>query len=225
MVQARTAFLRAGHFAPLTRTLADLAAALCPPDSTVLDAGVGTGHYLAAVLDALPDAVGLGLDTSPHALRRAARVHARAKAASWDIWRPLPVRSRSVDLVLNVFAPRNGPGFHRVLQPGSTLFTVTPASQHLGELQQRLGLLYVDPAKPERLHRTLGAHFHHDHTEALEHPLTLTAEDIHNLVAMGPTAHHLPPDELRRRTARLDRTLPVTASFLVSVYRPRRTHQ
>ncbi|MGP3921911.1 putative RNA methyltransferase [Streptomyces sp. 8N616] len=64
MIRARTAFLQAGHYAPLTRTLAELAAVLCPSDGTLLDAGVGTGHYLAAVLDALPPAMGLGLDTS-----------------------------------------------------------------------------------------------------------------------------------------------------------------
>jgi 23S rRNA (guanine745-N1)-methyltransferase len=221
MVYARTAFLQAGHYAPLTRTLARLTARFCPPDSTVLDAGTGTGHYLAAVLDALPTAVGLGLDTSPHALRRAARAHTRAQAAGWDIWQPLPVRAGSVDLVLNVFAPRNGPEFHRVLRPGGILLTVTPTPRHLGELQQHLGLLSVDPAKQTRLHRTLAAHFHHEHTESLDHSLALTTEDVHNLAAMGPTARHLHPDELRRRTTRPDRPFPVTASFVISVHRPR----
>lgn len=109
MVQARAAFLRTGHYAPFTRALARLVAQLCPPGGTVLDAGAGTGHYLAAVSDALPSPVGLGLDTSPCALRRAARSHPRAQAAGRDIWQPLPVRSGSVDLVLNVFAPATVP--------------------------------------------------------------------------------------------------------------------
>lgn len=126
MVQARTAFLQAGHYAPLARTLADHAATLCPPGGTVLDAGTGTGYYLAAVLDTLPAAAGLGLDISTPALRRAARAHHRAGAASWDLWQPLPVRTGSIDLVLNVFAPRNGPEFHRVLQPDGTLLVITP---------------------------------------------------------------------------------------------------
>lgn len=221
MVQARTLFLQTGHYAPLARTLARLTAALCPPDSTVLDAGVGTGYYLAAVLKTLPAAVGLGLDTSPYALRRAARSHARAGAASWDIWLPFPVQSHAVDFVLNVFAPRNGPEFHRVLQPSGALLIVTPAPQHLGELQRQLGLLSVDPAKEERLRHTLSAHFEPDHTEALEYVMALTAQDIEALSFMGPTARHINRDVLRRRIASLGTSFRATASFVVSVYRPR----
>lgn len=221
MVHARATFLQAGHYAPLARTLADHAATLCPPGGTVLDAGAGTGYYLANVLDTLPAAVGLGLDTSTHALRRAARAHPRAGAASSDIWQPLPIRTGSVEFVLNVFAPRNGPEFHRVLQPGGALLVVTPTPAHLIELQRHISLLSVDPAKEERLHRTLAAHFHLDHTEALEYATPLTAHDINSVASMGPTAHHLHPDELHRRIALLDAPLTVTASFLVSVYRPR----
>ncbi|MPY51745.1 putative RNA methyltransferase [Streptomyces acidicola] len=221
MVQARAAFLQAGHYAPLARVLADLVTTFCPSDSTVLDAGAGTGYYLATVLDALPAAVGLGLDTSTYALRRAARAHIRASAAAWDIWQPLPVRTHSVDLLLNVFAPRNGPEFHRVLQPSGTLLTVTPAPQHLGELRRHLGLLSVGPAKQARLRRTLDPYFRLDRAEALEYAVTLAVEDIDSLAGMGPTAHHISRDELRRRTAPLKPALPVTASFRVSVYRPR----
>ncbi|KUJ65010.1 methyltransferase type 11 [Streptomyces albus subsp. albus] len=221
MVQARAAFLRAGHYAPLARRIAGLAAAYGPSDGTVLDAGAGTGHYLAAVLDALPGAMGLGLDTSPHALRCAARAHPRAEAASWDVWRPLPVRTGSVDLLLNVFAPRNGGEFHRVLRPGGALLVVTPDPRHLGELRQRVGLLAVDPAKDERLRRTLSAHFRCERAEPLAYAVTLTGPDIAGLVTMTPTAHHIGPEELHRRVAALETPLEVTVSFVASVYRPR----
>ena len=109
MVQARMAFLEAGHYAPLSRELARIT--VSPQvrkdgeGGSVLDAGAGTGHYLGVVLEALPGAVGLALDASPYALRRAARAHPRAGASSWDVWRPFPVRDDCVDIVLNVFAP------------------------------------------------------------------------------------------------------------------------
>ncbi|WNE96149.1 methyltransferase domain-containing protein [Streptomyces luomodiensis] len=221
MVRARTAFLGAGHYAPLASRLAGLALSLCPADGTVLDAGVGTGYYLAAVLDALPGALGLGLDTSAYALRAAARAHPRAGAASWDVWRPLPVRTGSVDLVLNVFAPRNGGEFHRVLRPDGALLVLTPASGHLRELRSRLGLLSVDPAKERRLHSALGDRFRHERTEPLEYVLRLGGQDLDALVSMGPTAHHIDADELRHRIARLSCPQPVTVSVRASVYRPR----
>lgn len=222
MVRCRASFLGAGHYDPLARTLARLAGELAAPDATVLDAGAGTGHYLAAVLDALPRALGLGLDSSVPALRAAARAHARAEAAGWDVWQPWPVRTGCADLVLNVFAPRNGPEFARVLGPDGALLVVTPTARHLRELHGPVGLLAVDPRKEERLRRALDAHFRLDRTEPLEYAMTLTAEDITRLVSMSPTARHLNAAQLRARIERLRTPLPVTASFAVSVHRPLR---
>ncbi|WP_069816090.1 putative RNA methyltransferase [Streptomyces sp. TP-A0874] len=221
MVRARAEFLDSGHFAPLARLLAERTAAFCPAGGTVLEAGVGTGHHLAAVLDALPRAVGLGLDSSKFALRLAARAHPRLGAASWDLWQPLPVRSGSVDVLLNVFAPRNGEEFHRVLRPSGALLVVTPTARHLDELRQPVGLLSVDATKEARLHRTLSQHFRRTGTEVEEAVVGLDEPaEVENLVAMGPTARHLAAEELHRRVAGLDLPVRVTLSFRLSVYRP-----
>ncbi|MFI1827345.1 putative RNA methyltransferase [Streptomyces sp. NPDC020412] len=221
MVRARTAFLNAGHYAPLATALAARATALAPtPDATLLDAGVGTGHYLAAALDALPAATGLGLDTSPHALRSAARIHPRAAAASWDVWRPLPLHTDSVHLLLNVFAPRNAPEFHRVLHPTGTLLVVTPTPTHLHELRTTLDLLNVDPTKEDRLHQTLSTTFRREDVQTLEYVIHLPAPDVLNLVTMTPSAHHISAETLHTRVAALPNPQPVTVSFTVSTFRP-----
>ncbi|MGW3564281.1 putative RNA methyltransferase [Streptomyces sp. NPDC000941] len=220
MVRARAAFLGAGHYAGLANVLARLAAPLCPPGGTVLDAGAGTGYYLSAVLDTAPGAVGLALDTSKHALRRAGRAHPRAGAARWDLRRPLPVRTGSVDVLLNVFAPRNGGEFRRVLRPGGALLVVTPTERHLGELRPSMGLLSVDPAKEARLRRALDGHFRLERTASYDRTVALTAEDAEHAAAMGPSAHHLDGAEVRRRAARLPAPLRVTTSFRLAVYRP-----
>lgn len=220
MVSARTLFLTAGHYQPLAHALAGTVARLCPPDGTVLDAGAGTGYYLGAVLDALPGAVGLGLDASKFALRRAAGAHPRAGTATGDIWKPLPVVSGAADVVINVFAPRNGPEFRRVLRPDGALVVVTPTARHLAELPASLGMLSVDAAKEDRLHRTLSGHFRQERTEVVERRTAMTDDDVRELILMGPSAHHLSREDVHRSVASLDTPLPVTVSFLVSVYRP-----
>jgi 23S rRNA (guanine745-N1)-methyltransferase len=53
----------------------------------VVDVGAGTGHHLAAVLDALTAHHGVALDVAKAAARRAARAHPRAAAVVCDVWR------------------------------------------------------------------------------------------------------------------------------------------
>ena len=155
MVEARAAFLAAGHYA----FIADALTAAAPEtDGPVLDAGTGTGYYLAHVLDRRPGATGLGLDVSKPALRRAARAHPRAAAALADLWQRLPLADAAAGLILDVFAPRNPPEFRRVLRPGGALLVVTPAADHLRELIDSYGLIRVDPDKADRVAASLGAH-------------------------------------------------------------------
>jgi 23S rRNA (guanine745-N1)-methyltransferase len=127
MVAARAELLAAGHFDFLTDALTREADELLPPYSPglVLDVGAGTGHHLAAVLDRHPEARGLALDVAKPAARRAARAHPRAAAVVCDVWRRLPIADGCADLVLDVFAPRNGAEFARVLRPGGALVVVT----------------------------------------------------------------------------------------------------
>jgi 23S rRNA (guanine745-N1)-methyltransferase len=218
MVAARAAFLGGGHFAPLAALVADRAAERGTGGGCVLDAGAGTGYYLSAVLDRLPGTPGVALDVSKHALRRAARSHPRVGALAWDVWRPLPVRTGAVSVLLDIFAPRNAEEFHRVLQPGGALIVVTPAARHLEELVGALGLLTVDPRKAERVEDTLGGRFHAAGIWPLELPLRLPHADVAALVAMGPSAWHTDPEALRVELEKLTEPVAVTAAFEVRVF-------
>jgi 23S rRNA (guanine745-N1)-methyltransferase len=220
MVADRAAFLGAGHYAPLAQALADLASAA--PADVVLDAGAGTGYYLAAVLHQLgPRAVGLAMDVSVPALRRAARAAPGIGAIGWDTWRPFPLRPGAVSLILNVFAPRNGPEFHRVLQPGGTLIVATPADGHLAELVGPAGLLTVDEHKDSRLAATLGPYFTVTTRRDLTVPLHLTPAEAATLIGMGPSARHTDPTATRNRLATLPEPIAVTAAFTITLYQPK----
>ena len=219
MVAARAAFLTAGHYQPLVDALTSVAASVGDPDGIVLDAGAGTGHYLAAVLDRLPSAAGLALDVSTFALRRAARAHPRIGAVVCDVWERLPIESGAISLVLDVFAPRNAEEFHRVLRPGGALVVVTPTRAHLAELVGPLGLVSVDERKDERLEAALGEYVTMHSRELVEWPLRLDRATAGHVVRMGPSAHHVPAETLRAELERLGDTVDVTASVTVSVYR------
>ncbi|WP_018221189.1 putative RNA methyltransferase [Salinispora pacifica] len=235
MVAARTDFLAAGHYDLISRALAEAAAVAAAryraahpqPGTTaaanplVVEPGAGTGRHLAAVLAALPDAVGLALDVSKPALRRAARAHQRAGAALADTWQQLPLPDASVAVLLNVFAPRNGAEFHRVLDPAGALLVVTPAADHLTELVGALGLLQVDPAKPDRVAGRLGTRFATESETEHRTRLTLTRPEIATLVGMGPSAWHTDPARLTERIAALPNPVEVTVAVRLGVHRRR----
>ncbi|MFD9888840.1 putative RNA methyltransferase [Amycolatopsis sp. NPDC059027] len=215
MVAARAAFLESGVYQPLAEVIAKLAARHAG-DGLIVDAGAGTGYYLAHALDAAPKAAGLALDVSAIALRRAARAHERAGAAVWNLWEPWPVADEVASMVLNVFAPRNAQQFHRVLAPGGLLVVATPTAGHLRELGDLV--LDVDERKDERLERSLREYFTRTSRIEVTNRVEFSPELVREVVDMGPTAHHL-TDDRRARLEALSSPLDVTTSFAVSVYR------
>ncbi len=240
MVAARADFLAAGHYAPLADRLAarctaagrsenratgDMAAEGTTVEGTtaqhtvvegavIADAGAGTGYYLARALG--ERSVGIALDVSKHALKRAARAHPRIGAVVADVWRPLPVRDDSVDVLLNVFAPRNAAEFARILKPGGTLLVVTPAPGHLSPLVERLGLLSVDEDKELRLAETLGGRFARAVQEVEEFTLELGHKEVAAVVGMGPSAWHKDPGVLAESIRGLPDPVQVRVSFHIA---------
>lgn len=224
MVQARTDFLAAGHYAPLAdavaRAAGDLAGAPENLPGCVADVGAGTGYYLATVLDRRPGRAGLALDASKVATRRAARAHARIGAVVADVRGRLPVAGQAAAVALSVFAPRPAAELHRILHPAGRLLVVTPDPDHLGELVGALGLLAVDPRKDERLAAKLGPYFDLASRRQLRFSMSLGHRDVATVAGMGPSAWHADPAQLASRIAALPRQVPVAVSVTMSVFRP-----
>ncbi|MEV6910806.1 putative RNA methyltransferase [Amycolatopsis sp. NPDC051071] len=217
MVAARVDLLSSGAYLPLADELAKVASEHVH-DGLIVDAGAGTGYYLAHALDAVPGAYGLALDVSAVALRRAARAHPRAGAAVWNLWEPWPVADSCTSLILNVFAPRNAPQFHRVLAADGLLVVATPNPGHLRELGDLV--ISVDESKDARLEETLGERFSRVERREVTREMTLSAAQIRQVVEMGPSAHHLHRDGRRERLDAITGSVDVTTSFSVTLYRP-----
>ncbi|AEV88645.1 rRNA methyltransferase [Actinoplanes sp. SE50] len=222
MIADRAGFLAAGHYRFIAEALAATTADHrdihdqdqlgVRREPLILDAGTGTGDYLAHVLDACPTTLGVGLDVSKPALRRAARAHPRAAAVLADLWRPLPVADAAATVILNVFAPRNGSEFHRVLRPDGRLLVVTPAADHLRELVDEHGLLRVDPDKAARVSGSLDDHFRPVGATTHRHTMRLDAAAARTLIGMTPSARHVPVESLPTRD------VTVTAAVVLTTY-------
>lgn len=205
MVAARGRFLASGLYDPIADRVATRIARAGA--RTVLEAGAGTGFYLARVLDAAPQARGVALDLSPAAARRAARAHDRLAAVVADVWATLPVLPGRLAAVLCVFAPRNMAEFARVLTDRGLLVVVTPTPDHLRELRARHGLLGIEDDKENRLLRSTAGLFEPIARERLDYADAASAEQVRDLVAMGPNAFHGVPDDIADAEVRVSVTV------------------
>ncbi len=223
MVQARAAFLGAGHYDRLVEAVTGHAsnAAAARAQPVIADAGAGTGFYLGAALNSLDAGRAVAMDISKYALRRAARALPAALCLVWDIWRPLPTAAESIDVLLNIFAPRNPAEFARVLSPGGHLIVVTPLPGHLEQIRRTASLLEVQADKSDHLARTLEPYFVREEYDDVEFSMALEPADIRLAALMGPAGHHIDEATLQDKLGSFPATTDVAAAFRVSVYAKR----
>jgi 23S rRNA (guanine745-N1)-methyltransferase len=196
MLAARSALLDGGAYSPIAAAIADAVAAVPPRASgaslRIADLACGTGYYSASIARAVPDAAILLADRSPDAVRISLRALPAATGVVLDLWRPLPIRDGVVDVALNVFGPRNGAEFARVLGSNGRLIVVVPGDRHLQELRRGGAVLDVPAGKADRVGEQLHAFgFEPESTTSIEYLLQADAATRGHLVGMGPSAHHV----------------------------------
>ena len=218
MVGARAEFLGTGHYLPLANVLVELSKDHAVGARLIMEAGAGTGYYIASVLDVLPKSLGLAIDLSKYAARHAAKAHGRLDAAVADIWEGLPLKDDSIDLALNVFAPRPAHELFRTLHHNGKLIIAIPTYQHMAELHDSLGLLEVDRNKELRVARALDPFFTQLERRFCRWSMKLNHQQIAYLVGMGPSARHIDQVTLAGRIEMLPPAVSVTGAVEVRVY-------
>jgi 23S rRNA (guanine745-N1)-methyltransferase len=240
MIAARGRFLDRGHYALLMAALQDAVGEGTSPTGSdpvvpgahgrsglrILDAGCGTGHYLHALLDGIPGSTGLAADLSPAAVAVAVRGRADVDGVVADTWSSLPLRDGVADLILDVFAPRNLPEFHRVLAPGGRVAVVAAGPEHLAELRAAGRAVGVQEDKRERILGAADALFEPVVETRVQRVLRLPEDDVDLLLGMGPSAHHTgartaSPDALDGPGMRSGAAQDVTIDVMIHVLRRR----
>jgi len=201
-LQHRDAFLSSGAFdfvadAILAQPRREVPSAV----PLVVDAGCGTGYHLDRVVRGLATRIGrpcsgLGVDLSKEAALIAARQYKALGFAITDVWSDWPIRDRTVDLLISVFAPKNFREMARALRPGGRLALAYPGPRHLVELREAFGLMPAAGGKKESYRDQM-----HRFCDEISHQRILRTDEIGhtdalNLILMGPNARHLSEERI-----------------------------
>ncbi len=228
MIQARRRFFDSGAFAPLAELVKKglrpealdfrnstppkpQASSLQPIASspTILDCGCGEGHFLGAL-----SGTRFGVDISKEAIRCAAK---RYKDATWIVangMRELPLADQSMDVILNVLAPRNIEEFARILKPEGELILGIPGPNHLIELRSQLTDHASDfEEKADEAIAKCSPQFAETNRDLLSYSQLLNCEQIADLIQMTPIFWNSSP-EAKEKVQQLDE-LTVTVSFVL----------
>ncbi|WP_312816391.1 23S rRNA (guanine(745)-N(1))-methyltransferase [Atlantibacter subterraneus] len=192
MMQARRAFLDAGHYQALRQRVAELLEKYLPQQANaVLDIGCGEGYYTAIFADVAlaHGAKTCGLDVSKIAIRYAAKRYPNVTFCVASSHR-LPFADASLDAVIRIYAPCNAQELARAVKPGGCVITVVPGPRHLMQLK---GLIYDEI----KLHATEGealAGFTLKEEAQLAYAMALKAEHAVALLQMTPFAWRARPE-------------------------------
>jgi len=199
MMQARRAFLDAGHYQPLRDTLAAFLQTRLPAQAdALLDIGCGEGYYTHAFAEIARQhgAQTFGLDVSKAAIRAAARRYPQVMFCVASSHR-LPFSDNSIDALVRIYAPCKAQELARVVKAQGLVLTAAPGPRHLLELK---GLIYDDV----QLHaQTRGeiAGFSVVAEQSLAYELNLTGQQAVALLQMTPFAWRAKPEVWERLAA------------------------
>lgn len=194
MMQARRAFLDAGHYQPLRDAVSEKLRAIEPEN--LLDIGCGEGYYTHAF--AAKAGQTWGLDVSKTAVRYGAKRYPQVNFCVASSQR-LPFDDNSMDVVVRIYAPCNPLELKRVVKPGGWVITVTPGPRHLMEMK---GLIYSE-IQLHAPHSEVIEGFSLVSHDALAYPMQLTGEEATTLLQMTPFAWRAKPEvweALKRET-------------------------
>ena len=217
MVNARRSFLGKGYYFPLLKAVQQAVLSCAKAGCTILDCGCGECWYTANINSFLENngitANIMGIDVSKEAVMAGASRDKSLKLAVASVY-DIPVREKSCDIVISLFAPFSPDEYRKVLKDSGYFITAFPLEEHLWELKKAV---YETPYKNEVSDMEING-FKLVKSEDVHDKINLcTNEDIKSLFAMTPYYYKTSESD-RKKLDNID-TLETTTEFRVAVYK------
>jgi 23S rRNA (guanine745-N1)-methyltransferase len=212
MALNRKNFLSKGYFDALVRGLIEFIEEKSLPRPTIADICCGEGYYGERIKNAI-DCDLFGFDLSKEMVRLASKRKNEITYFVGNLAR-IPVKDKSVDISLHLFAPFHEKEFSRITKDGGYIVSVVAGENHLFELK---ALLYDTPYKndeqpPETEKLTLS-----EKRKVTAKVHLQSNEDIMALFKMTPYYYHT-KDEDKVKLSSISE-MDITTEFVMFIYK------
>ena len=210
-VFSRRAFLEAGFYRPIAKTLC-AAAEKHGCQGPILDAGCGEGWY-STILAENMHAPLIGIDISKEAVRCAAAKYKNARWICGSAAR-LPVADGSIGTLTSLFAVTIPEEFARVLMPGGHFLQILAQEDHLLGLKS---IIYPELKHKEKNTAPEVEGFERIESIPIRFTFTVEGAQVRNLLSMTPHVYRI-SREGAEKLAATDH-LTDTASCVLNIFR------
>lgn len=209
MVDARQKCLNNGYYQPLRDKICEIID--CYNANVILDAGCGTGYYTNSI-DSNKYQI-CGVDISKHAIKTASKNNKNNLYIVASIF-SLPIANESVDLILNVFAPKPKAEFKRILKNNGLIIEVVPGKNHLKELKN---IIYKNEFL-ENKEKYAFENFKLEQTQRLSYTKSFdNTQNLINLLKMTPYWYN--GGEINSKLILDSNIDKVTFDFIINIWR------
>lgn len=204
MVNARNVVMTNGYYDKLILALSSIISDIKP--AVVLDLACGEGTLTSKLVGENYDMI--GIDISKSAVRIASGKDKKTSYAVASI-SDLPLRDKSIDLILNCFAPLYPDEALRVLKDDGYLVKVTPFEKHLLELKK---LIYPEVYLNKQKENPKG--FYEISQTIVHDKITLKGDYLDSVIKMTPYFYRTPKHLLEKAK---DKEIECTLEFCITV--------
>ena len=195
--QKRQQILNAGYYSHILEALASIISEL-PNVVTVLDAGCGEGFYARELARCLGDKQLIAFDISRDSIQLASKCDPDG-LVQWFVGDSahLPIRSHSINCILDIFAPANYGEFRRAMTRSGWIVKVIPGNGHLKEFRAlaKDHLLHQDYSNQQVIDY-FAQHFQLADRRLVSQTFTMPLSDRQIFADMTPLLFHIDRSEI-----------------------------
>lgn len=162
----------------------------------MLDIGCGEGFYARGLSEGIENLEVYAMDNAKDAIILGAKKEQKINWLMGDLAN-IPIKSESMDLLINIFTPSNYSEFTRILKRDGYLIKVVPGQNYLKELREcASNQLTNTKYSNESVIDYFANHMRCEEVMDLSYKMPVTKENIHNFLKMTPMMFNVDKDRL-----------------------------